>query len=341
MKSENILQRNFTKISPKYREFALAKDKCRQCSIYNEYKQVGQSEGNAVDPTFFFCGEALGKDEVDQVRPFIGTTGQRFRAELRKHKHIFTKKNTIISNVLSCRPKDNKFPRLADGQTYWMPAVTPKKQPCKTTSANSIVQNCMSQWVIKEINLLRPKIIIALGATALEFMMGEKGITANRGKWVFLNHHRAWGFATFHPSYVLRCERMNDSHVVQQFEDDIKKLADSWHFVSNDKRMKLSDEEWKKQAALDNFTKKKKPSSKSNWPPVSGSLVLGTFGPDKIKQEDADLVFGTSDIKTFEEDKVIFDEYTKKLDAKLDANDEYLKKINEKLDNDPFEEFPF
>ncbi len=324
MKIENILQRNFTRISDKYRKFALAKDKCRQCSIYNEYKQVGQSEGNALDPTFFFYGEALGKDEVEQVRPFIGLAGQRFRAELRKHKHVFTKKNTIISNLLSCRPKNNKFPRPSDGHEYFMPANLLKSKdpyaPYVVSNALSVVKNCMSHWVGKEIKLLRPKIIIALGATALDYMMDEGGITANRGKWVFLNQWRAWGFATFHPSYVLRCERRNDSHVVQQFEDDIKKLANSWHFVvTNDKRLKLSDDEWKKQAALDNFTKKKKlsitssSSSKSNW-----SKLIDSYGG---------LAMASFDTK--KADQVITDEFLKKY-TKLDA----------KPYDDPFAEEP-
>ncbi len=230
MDIEKILERNFSRITDEYRTFALAKDKCRKCPIYDHYKQVGQSEGNAKDPTFMFIGEALGKDEVKQVRPFIGAAGEVLRSELRKYPKTFKKTNTIITNVLACRPLDNKFP----GGDY---------------SPN--VATCTDNWLFKEIKLLRPKIVVTVGNPALKYVRGDWGITANRGKWKFLYVHRTWSFATYHPSYVMRSERAGDTHIVEQFKNDIKAVATMWHTMVGDDRLTMNDDEWEHKLAME------------------------------------------------------------------------------------------
>lgn len=226
---DDVLKRNFTKMSDEYRDFALAKDGCQACSVYKNYRAVIQSEGNAQNPTFMFIGEAAGKDEVAQNRPFIGMAGQILRREMRKHQ-TFKKTNTIISNVLACRPLDNKFP--AGDRS---PEVT----------------ICTSKWLFPEIKLLRPKVIITLGNPALKYVRGDWGITANRGKWKFLHKFRAWSLATYHPSYVMRSEKSGKQFVVDQFQNDIKVVATMWHTIAGDYRLAMNDEEWKRKAAMD------------------------------------------------------------------------------------------
>ena len=228
MTIEEIIDRNFTRITDKYRVFALKKDKCRLCSIYDHYKQVGQSEGNAKDPTFMFIGEALGKDEVEHVRPFIGLAGQRLRAELRKHSKTFKRDSVLITNVLACRPLDNKFP----GET------------------STEVHTCTRSWLTKEIKLLKPKIIITLGNPAMRFISGASSITASRGKWKFLPQYRAWSLATFHPSYVIRSERSGKAYITDQFEADIKTVATMWTTMVGDYRMSMPSDQWKRDRAM-------------------------------------------------------------------------------------------
>lgn len=228
MELEEVLERNFTKITDEYREFAIKKSKCQACPIYKHYKQVGQSEGNASNPTFMFIGEALGKDEVEHVRPFVGLAGKRLRAELRKHT-AFRRENCLISNVLACRPKDNKFP----------------------SSDHSVeVQTCTRKWLFPEIKMVRPKIIVTLGNPALKWVQGDWGVTANRGKWKFLHQLRAWGFATYHPSYVIRSENTGKKFVVEQFEADIATLATSWQTMVGDYRLTMNEQDWKRKKAL-------------------------------------------------------------------------------------------
>lgn len=228
MKIEEIIDRNFTHITDEYRAFALDKDKCRKCPIYNQYKQVGQSEGNAKNPTFMFIGECLGKDEVEQVRPFIGQAGQRLRSELRKHRKAFRRDSVLISNVLACRPEGNKFPGIPSSE----------------------VKTCTSLWLSKEIKLVKPKILVALGNPATRYLRGDSSITASRGKWKFLPQYRAWSMATFHPSYVIRSERSGKAFVADQFERDIKMVACMWSTLVSDYRMSMSTEQWKRDQAM-------------------------------------------------------------------------------------------
>ncbi len=229
MDIEKVIERNFTSISDEYRNFVEQKDKCRKCPVYKHYCQVVQSEGNALNPTFMFIGESPGKDEVEQVRPFIGMAGQRLRAELRKYPKIFRRNSVIITNVLACRPKNNEFP---GGD----------KSP--------EVKTCMSAWLLREIKLLKPKIIITLGNPALKYIRGDWGITANRGKWKFLFDYRAWSFATYHPSYVIRSQNDGKQYIVDEFEKDIEVVSKTWKTMMGDYRMNVSKDQFMRDKAL-------------------------------------------------------------------------------------------
>lgn len=241
-----VLNRNFTEITDDYRKFASEKASCTQCSIFDAYKQVGQSEGNAKNPDFMIIGEALGQDEVEQVRPFIGRAGQHLRAELRKYPNVFNKNTCLITNTIPCRPLNNSFPRDQDGP--WQIRSNGARHSV-VAKAKLVISHCAEKWLYREIGLVKPKVIITLGAQSLEYVRGERGITNCRGNWLFLNRFRAWSFATYHPSYVLRCA--NDpakKHVVSEFESDFKKIAESWQqIVDSDDRMFMSDDDWKRE----------------------------------------------------------------------------------------------
>lgn len=196
-----IIDRNFSRCSNEYKAFALEKDACRKCSIYNHYRQVTQAEGNAVNPHFLFLGEAPGEDESLQVRPFIGKAGQVLREAIKKHNTVFNRNTTMISNIIPCRPLDNKFPETDE----------PK--------------SCFENWLDREIRLVKPKIIILLGNVPLKYLRGSSGITRQRGTWVDLPGYSARSFATYHPSYVMRCRHSTTLNVVEQFEQDIATVA--------------------------------------------------------------------------------------------------------------------
>ncbi len=248
MDINDVIKKNFTSLTPEYEAFARAKNDCRQCSLYECYKQVGQSEGNAKNPIFMIIGEALGADEVAQVRPFIGRAGQRLRQELRKYPETFNRDTTIVTNVLACRPQNNVFPMDSSGPYK----ILSGDRSGKTVKGREIVNFCATNWLRREVALLQPKIIITLGAKALDYVRGDSGISSNRGSWKFLDKYRAWSMATYHPSYVLRCQNDDDKfYIVDDFSNDFKNIAKSWgRLVNDDPRMNMSVEEWQRERAL-------------------------------------------------------------------------------------------
>jgi len=248
MEIDAIIERNFTSITPEYESFVRQKDQCRRCSIYECYNQVGQSEGCAKNPIFMVVGEALGADEVKAVRPFIGRAGQRLRQELRKYPETFNRNTTIVSNVLACRPQNNVFPTDSAGPY----TILEGDRAGKKVKAREIVNFCATSWLRREIEILQPKVIITLGAKALDYVRGDTGIGANRGSWKFIDKYRAWSMATYHPSYILRCQNDEDKFfVVEDFANDIKKIVETWNqMVNDDPRMQMTVEEWQREKSL-------------------------------------------------------------------------------------------
>ena len=253
MNIEQVLNCNFTSISNEYRNFAKAKHKCSNCSVFDGYKQVIQSEGNAQNPTFVIIGEGAGEDELMHCRPFIGRAGQRLRLELKKHPKTFNKETTLISNILPCRPQNNLFPKSSDFFEIRDAKSTRK------VKGRDVVNYCVSNWLRKEITILQPKVLILLGAQALYYMRGDSGITSHRGEWKFLGFktndggtYKGWTTATYHPSYVLRCQNDPDKkYVVEQFQEDFARIVSSWSsLVNNDPNMQMPWDEWRRETAL-------------------------------------------------------------------------------------------
>lgn len=196
-----ILKNNFTSISKDYKRLAEEKDGCRRCGVYNDYERIVHSQGNAKNPTFVFVGEAPGADEVDAVQPFVGKAGQRLRSALRKHKDVINRQTALLTNVMSCRPLNNKFPKGSEPKT------------------------CCSNWLMREIEILQPSILVLLGSQPLKYVAGMQGITKKRGKWFCIDSLAVSVMPTFHPSYVIRCENGMNKEVAEQFENDIELVA--------------------------------------------------------------------------------------------------------------------
>lgn len=232
---------NFSFLTEDYKSFAQEKDQCRRCSIFDAHKQVCQSEGNAKNPIFMFIGEAPGSEEISQNRPFVGVAGQRLKAEIRKYPTVFNRKTTLLSNVLSCRPLNNEFPSSYSKNKTWEIRFG---MSTKTSNHRHIVSFCYQSWLRREIEIVCPKIIVTLGAHALYSVRNQRNITDNRGSWLFIPEFNAWSFATYHPSYVLRCNNDPEKeHVVQEFESDIKTITDTYLQILEDQNLHMSKEE--------------------------------------------------------------------------------------------------
>jgi uracil-DNA glycosylase family 4 len=123
-----------------------------------------------------FVGEAPGADEDAQGEPFVGRAGQLLTKIIQAMG--YRREDVYISNVLKCRPPENRTP-LPDE-----------------------VKNCLP-YLLSQIELIQPKVIVALGATAVRALLEvQLGITKMRGHWYTFKDIPI--MPTFHPAYLLR-----------------------------------------------------------------------------------------------------------------------------------------
>lgn len=172
---------------------------CTSCKMRAGCTRVVPGTGQMVKPILMIVGEAPGQQEDEAGEPFVGAAGEILRAALRKTT-ILKKSNTLISNVLKCRPPGNKFP----------------KDECP--------EICVSKWLWEEIRLAEPKRLLLLGNTPLKYVAGLEGITACRGNWYNIRGVRT--MATFHPSYIMRQNSAGIITYNDAFEKDIQDVAD-------------------------------------------------------------------------------------------------------------------
>lgn len=201
-----------------YKEFDECKLKCRECPVGLIYDRVVLSVGNKVDPLYMVIGEAPGKDEVKVGQPFVGKAGNVLRKECITNR--LTPKNTLITNTIPCRPENNQFPNDKD-----------------------LVCRCMRRWILEEIQLIKPKYILLVGATPTKYVLGIKtpiskvrgqvfeGLTiqAESGEDTFQDCYNIPNIKcipTFHPSYIVRNGSSELGKIVrEQFQSDIRKFA--------------------------------------------------------------------------------------------------------------------
>ena len=134
------------------------------------------------DADLMFVGEAPGADEDAQGEPFVGRAGQLLTKIITAMG--FTRSDVYIANVLKCRPD---MPRGSFGNR----PPTPEE-----------MQTCLP-YLAEQIEIIRPKVMVALGATAVEGLLGTRApMHAMRGRWH--SHQETPLMITYHPSYLLR-----------------------------------------------------------------------------------------------------------------------------------------
>jgi DNA polymerase len=166
---------------------------CMRCALCCEGRtKVVHSEGNR-QARLMFVGEAPGANEDAEGRPFVGRAGQLLNKIIEaigmKREDVF------IGNVNRCRPANNRTPTMAEAAI------------CKP-------------FLLREIAIVRPEVIVVLGNTALHNLLDTKeGITKVRGQ--FKDYKGLKVMPTFHPAYLLR-----DPSKKRETWDDMKKVRD-------------------------------------------------------------------------------------------------------------------
>jgi uracil-DNA glycosylase family 4 len=147
--------------------------KCRDCELFKSTSNVCIPGDGSHDAPVIIVGEAPGAGEEKTGKPFMGKSGQLLRAELLKVGLT----NVFITNTVHCRPPKNRAP-------------TPTElKACR-------------KYLDAEIDEIKPKAILTLGAVAMKAITKRAGITENHGR--ITEKDDVIHMATFHPAYALR-----------------------------------------------------------------------------------------------------------------------------------------
>ena len=175
---------------------------CKRCALHEQRQKIVFGSGNE-QARLVFVGEGPGADEDEQGLPFVGRAGQLLTQMIdgtaRKEGVPIQRSDVYICNVVKCRPPGNRTPEPGE------------------------MEIC-GQFLFRQLQVIRPKAICALGSTATKALLGTKdGVMRLRGKW-----HK-WRdipvMVTYHPSYLLRPYNQDAK---REAWDDLKKVL---HFV--------------------------------------------------------------------------------------------------------------
>lgn len=165
---------------------------CNKCELSKKRNKIVFGKGN-IDSKILFLAEAPGASEDEMGLPFVGRAGKMLDKMI--EAMALKTEDVYICNTVMCRPPDNRKP-------------TPEEM---TACASRLVQ---------QIETINPKIIVALGASAAEALLGVgPSVTKRRG-----SVHSWKNFpvvVTFHPSYLLRNPPAKDS-----VKEDLKIVLD-------------------------------------------------------------------------------------------------------------------
>ena len=151
---------------------------CTRCRLHERRTNIVFGVGN-VNPDIMFVGEGPGADEDAQGEPFVGRAGQLLNNMIAAMG--IKREDVYIGNVVKCRPPGNR---------------TPENDECATCSP----------FLLRQIEVIKPKVIVALGATAAKTLLAVNDSMGNlRGRWYDFKGARL--AVTYHPSYLLRDPR--------------------------------------------------------------------------------------------------------------------------------------
>jgi len=168
-----------------YKEIAL----CQQCEIAKYRTKVVPGEG-AEDAEILFIGEAPGWYEDQQGRPFVGPAGH-FLEELLASINL-RREQVYIANVIKCRPQENRDPLPVE------------------------IQNCR-EWLDRQIELIKPKMIVTLGRYSMAMFFTGKSISKIHGS--AQRRDNVIYYAMYHPAAALHQQSLR-----QVIEADMLKI---------------------------------------------------------------------------------------------------------------------
>jgi DNA polymerase len=179
---------------------------CRDCPLWQNATQTVFGEGSPT-ASIVFVGEQPGDQEDRAGQPFVGPSGR------------------LLDSVLERAGLDRAGAYVTNAVKHfkWVPDGTGKRRIHKTPSSSEV--RACHPWLDEEIAVVKPRVIVALGATAAKALFGPAiRVTAQHGKVIRTDLAEA-GFATVHPSSILRAPSDVRAEAEAQFVADLEKVA--------------------------------------------------------------------------------------------------------------------
>ena len=180
---------------------------CTKCELSKTRNNSVAGKGNFKSDVIF-VGEAPGKNEDLKGEPFIGIAGKKLSMALESAG--ITRDEVYITNIVKCRPPNNRVP------------TTNERETCK-------------DYLKKEIEIIKPKIICILGNTAFGSLLDGKEITKYRGKIVRKDNQLY--FLTVHPAATIYNQKLIDV-----LKNDIEKLFKLIKELNDNKEIQIDIE---------------------------------------------------------------------------------------------------
>ncbi len=171
------------KTYPEFKE-ALSRSACAQCPLSRSRTHIVVDRGNP-EAKVLIIGEAPGEKEDLEAKAFVGRSGRLLDAMM-KEVGFDTDRQALIINIVKCRPPDNRRPTKQEAEAC-------------------------GPFLKKQLDLVKPDVILLLGATALKHMIrGKKAFSMKKEVGRFFTHVEYPGaqlMVLYHPAYILRDPR--------------------------------------------------------------------------------------------------------------------------------------
>ncbi len=164
---------------------------CHRCKLGSCRTKIVFGEGSPT-AELMFIGEGPGEDEDLSGRPFLGKAGELLDKIIEAMG--FKRADVYLANVVKCRTPDSRAPEPTE------------------------VAEC-EKFLLRQIEVVRPRIIVALGGTALKLLLRDEEAKTSLLRGTFLDYRGARLMPTFHPSYLLR-----NPEAKKEVWEDMKKV---------------------------------------------------------------------------------------------------------------------
>ncbi len=166
-------------------------ESCHLCNLSKTRKNVVFGEGNK-NARLMFVGEAPGASEDESGKVFVGRAGTLLTNIIEKVLNL-RREDVYIANIVKCRPQGNRVPNMEEVSA------------CKP-------------YLMQQIGMINPEIIVALGSTSFHHLTGEYDTHISKVRGEVLDLGNAKLIPTFHPNFLLR----NPSSKQEVFQDMLK-----------------------------------------------------------------------------------------------------------------------